>query len=91
MTTIYHTRLYRTWLQNRVTSPSTSPANLERDFLMQELSLTSPQHNVVMWKQWFTLQGQPEGSTADRWYAYLGGLGYTGSLRTRQRKFWEAG
>jgi len=91
MTTIYHTKLYRAWLQARVTSTSTSPATLEREFLMAELTLTVPQHNVSMWKQWLIAQGAVGNSTADLWYNYLGGLGYVGSLRQRQRQYWIAG
>ena len=57
---------------------------------MSELSLTSPQHNIVMWKKWLIAEGASGTTTSDLWYDYLGGLGYTGSLRDRKRKFFSA-
>ena len=37
-----------------------------------------------MWDEWFTTsKGYTEGTLTDKWYAYLGALGYDGSLNDR--------
>ena len=47
--------------------------------------------NAIMdaWSEYLDLQAAPAGQVNDRWYAWLGGLGYlNGDLSARFNSFW---
>lgn len=60
----------------------------ERKTLLSELSLTnSNKSNPELLFILFNNQGYTAGSLSERWYKYLGDLGFTGTLRERQKQF----
>ncbi|NQX88542.1 MAG: hypothetical protein HRT77_07745 [Halioglobus sp.] len=42
------------------------------------------------WSQWLSARGHSEGVFDERWYFFLGGAGYAGTLKERERQFWAA-
>lgn len=65
-------------------------SDLEVEWLQSlHVSVTSDNINTA-WDQYFDSQLIPAGQRNDRAYAWLGGLGYTGTISKRWLDFWSA-
>jgi len=63
----------------------------ERDWLLSVVTTVNGNTIPDLWYRYLIEQGQAPSSLHDMKYAWLGGLGYTGSLNDRLLAYWIAG
>ena len=79
--------------QTLYTSVDVTVYDYEAAALAEVLSLPLPINVEDTWRNYFAYRSMPNPYTAnlsDLWYSFLGGLGYTGSLRDRQKAYFES-
>lgn len=83
----------QSWLMTQLSvSTPDSIKNLERRYLYSQLSVTDGSIHEL-WKDWLIAKPQvtsTDGPLIELWDEYLTALGYSGTVREKQKAFFEA-
>lgn len=68
-------------------------AGATSDMLLQWLQANGATSPAIpdAWEEMLAAQGFPYGQRNDKWYEFLGSLGYEGALPDRELEFWQGG